>query len=71
MMKKLIINFTPTGMIPQKSQTPHVPILPDEIISDVRADDALGITRVYLHICDEKTHQPCYKKETYARIIGC
>lgn len=68
-MNKLIINFTPTGLIPQKRQTPHVPVLPNEIIAEVRAAWELGITMVHLHIRDEMTHQPCYKKETYARII--
>lgn len=68
-MKELIVNFTPTGMIPQKSQTPYVPIQPDEIIEEVKNACVQGITMVHLHVRDELTHQPCYKKETYARII--
>jgi uncharacterized protein (DUF849 family) len=31
-MDKMIINFTPIGMIPTNDQTPYVPILPQEII---------------------------------------
>ena len=31
-MDKLIINFTPTGMIPTKEMTPHVPISVNEIM---------------------------------------
>lgn len=69
-MKKLIVNFTPTGMIPQKSQTSFVPITPREIIEDVKVAYDLGITMVHLHARDEKTQLPCYKKDTYAKIIG-
>lgn len=66
---KLIINFTPTGMIPGKSDTPYVPIHCGEIIRDVKLAWEIGITVVHLHVRDEITHQPCYKKETYAEVI--
>jgi uncharacterized protein (DUF849 family) len=68
-MEKLIINFTPTGMIPTKNQTPYVPIKPEEIIDDVKRAYNAGISMVHLHIRDENTEEPCYKKETYGRII--
>jgi 3-keto-5-aminohexanoate cleavage enzyme len=66
---RLIVNFTPTGMIPQKSQTPHVPILCGEIVEDVLKACEAGITMVHLHVRDEVTHQPSYRKELYARVI--
>lgn len=69
-LDKLIINFTPTGMIPQKTQTPYVPITCDEIIDDVQKAYELGITMVHLHIRDHTTHQPCYKMEQYAKVIS-
>ena len=31
----LIVNFTPTGMIPTKEMTPHVPVTVNEIVEDV------------------------------------
>ncbi len=65
----LIINFTPTGMIPTKEMTPHVPVLVDEIVEDVLKAYELGITMVHLHARDEKTGEPTYKAEVYARII--
>lgn len=70
MNNKFIINFTPTGMIPKKSSTPFVPIYVDEIIQDVKIAWESGITMVHLHIRDEITQEPCYKKETYAEIIS-
>ena len=68
-MDKIIINFAPTGMIPTKDQTPYVPILPQEIIEDVKQAYEMGITMVHLHVRDDVSHEPCYKKETYAYII--
>lgn len=69
MSNKYIINFTPTGMIPKKSETPFVPVSSEEIIQDVKLAWESGITLVHLHIRDAVTQQPCYKKETYAEII--
>ncbi len=68
-MKDLIINFTPTGMIPMKEMTPFVPISVNEIIEDAHKAIELGITMIHLHARDEKTGLPTYKQEVYARII--
>ncbi len=69
MEEKLIIDFTPTGMIPIRSMTPHVPISITEIIEDVHSAWELGITKVHLHARDPLTESPAYKKEIYASII--
>jgi 3-keto-5-aminohexanoate cleavage enzyme len=69
MEEKLIIDFTPTGMIPTKSLTPHVPVSVSEIIDDVHLAWELGITKVHLHARDSETEDPTYKKEAYAEII--
>lgn len=68
-MKKFILNFTPTGMIPTKEMTPHVPITTEEIIEDVLVASSLGATMVHLHARDPITGLPTYKKEVYAKII--
>ena len=65
----LIINFTPTGMIPTKEMTTHVPITISEIIEDVHQAVEIGITMVHLHARDEITGVPTYKKEIYGKII--
>ncbi|MBT8204388.1 MAG: 3-keto-5-aminohexanoate cleavage protein, partial [Eudoraea sp.] len=46
MDNKLIINFTPTGMIPTKAMTPHVPVTVNEIVEDVHKACEIGITMV-------------------------
>ena len=67
---KFILNFAPTGMIPTKRMTPHVPISPDEIIREVLDAADLGANMVHLHARDPATGEPAYQKEIYAEIIG-
>lgn len=66
---KLIVNFTPTGMIPTKEMTPHVPVQPNEIIEQVHECCEVGITLVHLHARDEETGVPTYKKSVYQEIM--
>ena len=67
-MNKLIINFAPTGMVPDKSMTPFVPISPDEIIEETHQAYEEGITIVHLHARDDEG-VPIYKKEIYEEIF--
>jgi uncharacterized protein (DUF849 family) len=67
--QSLILNLAPTGMVPTRSMSPHVPLQPEEIVADVlRAADA-GITIAHLHARDEQG-EPTHHKEVFARIIG-
>ena len=65
----LIVNFTPTGMIPTKQMTPHVPVTPSEIAEDVHEAVEIGITMVHLHAREEASGEPTYRAEVYGRII--
>lgn len=67
--KKFILNFSPTGMIPTKAMTPHVPVTPAEIIEQVLDAIALGANMIHLHARNPKTGEPSYKKELYQEII--
>ena len=67
-MKPLIINLAPTGMIPTKSMTPHVPVSPDEIVADVLACLPLGVGMVHLHARDADGN-PAYQGAYYRDII--
>lgn len=69
METNLIIDFTPTGMIPTKAITPHVPVSPKEIIDDVKKAYTIGITKVHIHARDPETGEPTYKKDIYKEII--
>jgi len=66
----LIIDFTPTGMIPTKEMTPYVPVTVQEIVEDVHQAVEIGITMVHLHARDEQTGEPTYKAEVYEEIIA-
>lgn len=65
----LIINLAPTGMIPTREMTPHVPLTVDEIVEDVHEAWEIGITMVHLHARDAESGEPTYLAETYGRII--
>jgi 3-keto-5-aminohexanoate cleavage enzyme len=65
----LVVNFTPTGMIPTKKMTPHVPVSVSEIVEDIHRAVEIGITMVHLHARDETTGEPTYKADIYGRII--
>jgi 3-keto-5-aminohexanoate cleavage enzyme len=65
----LIVNFTPTGMVPTKQTTPYIPIAIHEIIEQVHEAYTLGITLVHLHAREEETGMPTWKTEEYGRIL--
>jgi 3-keto-5-aminohexanoate cleavage enzyme len=65
----LIINLAPTGMIPTKEMTPHVPITVAEIVEDVHRAVEIGISMVHLHARDEITGEPTYQAQVYEKII--
>ena len=65
-----IINFTPTGMIPNKSNTPNVPVAVHEIVEQVLEASEIGITMVHLHARDGQSGAPTYRAEIYGQIIA-
>lgn len=67
-MNKLIVNFTPTGMVPTKAMTPLVPITVDEIVDDVLACAALGVSIVHVHARDDQG-RPTPDPEVYSEIL--
>jgi uncharacterized protein (DUF849 family) len=67
-MHDLILNFTPTGMIPTKAMNPAVPIEVNEIIEDVHLAYEEGITLVHLHARDAYG-EPTYRKAIYEEIV--
>ena len=65
---ELIVNFCPTGMIPTKAMTPHVPISPAEVIDDACGALELGVAIVHLHARDHDG-TPTYRGEIYEEMI--
>lgn len=64
----LIINLAPTGMVPTKETTPHVPLAPEEILADVARCHELGASIVHLHARDEHG-RPTHRAEYFAPLV--
>ena len=65
---ELIVNFCPTGMIPTKQMTPHVPVTPAEVIDEACAALERGVAIVHLHARDREG-KPTYRAEIYETMI--
>ena len=67
-LRPLIIQVAPTGMIPQKSDNPSVPITPEEIALNVTRCYALGASVVHVHA---RYHdgKPAFEREIYQDIF--
>ena len=63
------IVLAPTGMVPTRAQTPHVPLTPTEIAADVARCAAIGVSAVHIH-AREITGEPAWDRGIYAEIIG-
>jgi 3-keto-5-aminohexanoate cleavage enzyme len=64
----LIINLAPTGMVPTKAMTPHVPLSTQEIVDDVARCAALGASIIHLHARDEEG-RPTTRPEYMAPLV--
>jgi uncharacterized protein (DUF849 family) len=69
-MEKLIITAALTGNITLPTQTPHLPLTPQQIIDDaVRAAEA-GAASVHIHGRDPKTARPTTEPDVYREIAA-
>lgn len=69
MTDELIINLAPTGMVPTRADTPHVPLTPDEVAADVRRCRDAGASIVHIHPRDE-AGEPTQSAERAAAFIA-
>ncbi|PKM30359.1 MAG: 3-keto-5-aminohexanoate cleavage protein [Gammaproteobacteria bacterium HGW-Gammaproteobacteria-11] len=66
--KPYIISLAPTGIIPTKAQTPHVPVSQSEILDTVAECLELGVQMFHLHTrTPEQTHNS--DPQQYGRLI--
>jgi len=63
-----IVNLAPTGVIPTKEMTPHVPLSAAEITDDVFQCHEIVITTVHLHVRDEYG-RPTLRPDLYGKVI--
>ena len=69
MTDELIVNLAPTGMVPTRADTPHVPLTPEEVAADVRRCRDAGASIVHLHPRDE-AGEPTQSPERAAAFIA-
>ncbi|VBB05340.1 aldolase-type tim barrel [Lucifera butyrica] len=67
-MQKLIITVAPTGNVPTKEMTPHVPVTPEEIVRDIVECRQLGASVAHIHARDE-AGKPTHEKRFFAEIL--
>src|SRR5947199_1262494 len=70
-MEKLIITVAPTGSVPRKKDTPHVPVTPDEIPETAYLCEQAGAAVIHVHCRDEHEQQTSrmeISKETVYKI---
>jgi 3-keto-5-aminohexanoate cleavage enzyme len=68
-MEKLIITVAPTGSIPQKKDTPHVPVTIEEIATCALRCEDEGASIVHIHIRDEDEN-PSDDPEIFHEIVN-
>lgn len=66
--RPLIINACLTGMVPLKTDNPHVPITVPEIVDDACAVVEAGATMLHIHARDTDG-APTWRPEVFQRII--
>jgi 3-keto-5-aminohexanoate cleavage enzyme len=70
-MEKLIITVAPTGSVPRKKDTAHLPVTPDEIAETAYSCEQEGASVIHVHCRDESespTSDYSVFKETVNRI---
>lgn len=67
-MDKLIITIAPTGNVPTREMTPHVPVTPEEITRDIVDCYNAGAAVAHIHARDEEQH-PTPRAEVFAEIL--
>jgi 3-oxoadipate:acetyl-CoA acetyltransferase len=68
MTDELIVNLAPTGMVPTRADSPHVPLTPEEVAADVRRCADAGASIVHLHPRDD-AGRPTQDPATFASFI--
>ena len=68
-MEKLIITVAPTGSIPKKKDTPHVPVTIEEIVTCALRCEDNGASIIHIHIRDENEN-PSDDPQIFHEIVN-
>lgn len=67
-MEKLVITVAPTGSVPRKKDTPHVPVTPDEIAETAYLCEQAGASIVHVH-CRDPDERPTSRLEIFRETV--
>lgn len=65
----VIVNLAPTGMVPTRETSPHVPLSVEEILEDVALCRERGASIVHLHARDADG-RPTHRAEAFAPLVA-
>jgi 3-keto-5-aminohexanoate cleavage enzyme len=68
MAEKLIIAVAPTGSLPRKKDTPHVPVTPDEIADTAYLCEQAGASMIHVH-CRDESERPTSRLDIFQETI--
>ena len=68
-MEQLIINLAPTGMVPTRAQTPHVPLSAEEVAADCARCCAAGASMLHLH-ARAADGSPSYERAVFEDLVA-
>jgi uncharacterized protein (DUF849 family) len=69
-MEKVIITAALTGNITLPTQTPHLPMTPEQISEDAKRCIDAGAASIHVHARDPKTGRPTTDPEIYREVAG-
>src|SRR3990172_8794916 len=67
-MEKLVITVAPTGSVPRKKDTPHVPVTPDEIAETAYLCEQAGAAIIHVH-CRDENERPTSRFEIFQETV--
>src|SRR5881397_1314604 len=67
-MDKLIITVAPTGSVPRKKDTPHVPVTPDEIAETAYRCEQEGAAIIHVH-CRDEDERPTSRLDIFQETV--
>jgi 3-keto-5-aminohexanoate cleavage enzyme len=67
-MEKVIITVAPTGSVPRKKDTPHVPVTPDEIAETAYQCAQEGAAVIHVH-CRDENERPTSRFEIFKETV--
>lgn len=67
-MEKLVITVAPTGSVPRKKDTPHLPVTPDEIAETAYLCEQAGAAIIHVH-CRDENERPTSRFEIFKETV--